>query len=213
MSGDSGAILFYAIQVGLRHAYLLQEKFNFIQKSIFKTHAIHIVMKQMSLFKELNYKEFGGDLLKNKRRSRRPLNCQLPLHIVFKSQYVVAMGGFRTHENLIKRLLFKYANKFSIKIYDTAICSNHIHLLVKARHKIELQNFLRCFLGQVAFALKNPDLISEDTSFWMGRPYTKILSWGQQLDRVLNYIERNRLESVGWIEYKRSYFSLNMPNN
>lgn len=160
-------------------------------------------MKQLSLFKEQNDKEFGGGLLRNKRRSRRPFNCRLPLHIVFKSQYVVAVGGFRSSERLIKELLFKYANRFTIKIYDSAVCSNHIHLVVKARHKIELQNFLRCFSGQVAFSLKNPEIASQSHPFWAGRPYTKVLAWGRQFDRVLNYVERNQLESKGWIEYKR----------
>lgn len=159
-------------------------------------------MRQISLFTEKHIGEFGGSLFKKQRIQKRPINISRPLHLVFKSEEVLNMGSFIKYQNIIEIVLFKYAKKWNIKIYDYAICSNHIHMVLKARNVVELKSFLRVFSGQTAFQIQKTASFRIQ-NFWSHRPYSKVLSWGQQLERTLNYVLRNRLEAQGWIHYKR----------
>lgn len=160
-------------------------------------------MKQLSLFREKHIGEHGGQLQLNKRKSRRPLAKNKPVHLILKSQAVLQIGGFKTQEKILNSILFKYSQTYHIKIYEKAICSNHIHICLQSQNPDSLKNFLRTITGQIAFQIKQKFPKFKDKKFWESRPYTKVIGWGQQLDNVLNYIEKNRLEAADWIQYER----------
>ncbi|MBY0384527.1 transposase [bacterium] len=161
-------------------------------------------MKQLSLFREKYIGEHGGQLQLNKRKKRRPLAQNKPVHLILKSQIILQIGGFKTQERILSTLLSKYSKTYYIKIYETAVCSNHIHICLQSPNPESFKNFLRTLTGQIAFQIKQKFPEFKSKAFWEVRPYTKVISWGQQLNSVLNYIERNRLEASGWIQYKRS---------
>lgn len=54
------------------------------------------------------------------------------------------------HHKLIYAILRKASKRFKISIYERAICGNHIHLLVRGRRRIDLQNFFRVVAGHIA---------------------------------------------------------------
>ena len=160
-------------------------------------------MKQLSLFREKHIGEHGGQLHAGKRKKRRPPAQNKPAHLILKSQTILEIGGFKNHEKILRSSLLKYSQTYNIKIYETAICSNHIHLCLLSPSTVLFKNFLRTITGQIAFQIKQifPEL--KKKSFWESRPYTKVINWEQQFDRVLDYIEKNQLETQGWIEYER----------
>jgi REP element-mobilizing transposase RayT len=151
-------------------------------------------MKQLSLLKAT--KTFGGDLLKRKRKGFRPLNSKRPLHLVLRSQAVLKLGSFHKHNRLVKTLLATYSKKYNLRVYDVAICTNHIHLVVRFGDRGEFQNFLRVFCGQVA------QKISSTKGFWLHRPFTRILEWGKDFKQALKYVTQNELEAHGIIHYQ-----------
>lgn len=151
-------------------------------------------MKQLSLLQ--HSVSHGGDLLKNKQKTRRPLSSRRPVHVVFRSQKVMDHGSFVRHKDLLNELLQKYARMYHITIYEFAICTNHLHGVFGFKECIDFQNFLRSFTGQVA------QKISNQKGFWEARPFTRVLSWGKDFERTQNYVEKNRLETWGWIEYQ-----------
>lgn len=164
-------------------------------------------MKQLSLFKEKHTTEHGGSLNKNKRKIRRPLAQNKPVHLILKSQLVLQVGGFKTQDKILHSTLFKYSKKFNIKIYERAICSNHIHICLHSPNPNQFKNFLRTLTGQIAIQIKQKFPELKNKPFWETRPYTRVIGWGPQLDHMLNYIEKNRLETLGWIEYQRNELS------
>lgn len=151
-------------------------------------------MKQMTFF--TIPKSFGGELLLNTRKDYRPITSQKPIHLVMRSQVVLKHGSFKKHEALTRDLIHTFAETYNIKIYRLAVCSNHLHFVLRYQDKKEFQNFLRVISGQIAQKITN------EKGFWLHRPFTRVLEWGRDFERVLNYTEQNILETDGLIDYK-----------
>lgn len=154
-------------------------------------------MKQLSLF--TISKSFGGELLVNARKNYRPISSQKPVHLVLRSDVVLEFGGFKKHEYLVGDLIYKFSEKYSLKIFRLAVCSNHLHMVLRYEDKLAFQNFLRALTGRMALAIRTE---KAEKPFWLHRPFTRVLEWGRDFERTLNYVEQNILEADGYIEHQ-----------
>ena len=84
------------------------------------------------------------------RRSRRPLSTKHSLHITLRSEFAYGKRSLLRHRPRIERILKKAAARFNVSIYRYAVCSNHLHLLIRGKTRIGLQNFFRVFAGHLA---------------------------------------------------------------
>jgi len=187
--------------------------------------------KQLCLFNDkanetTSRKEHGGSLLVGRRRSRRPLSVKAPLHLVLRSDFAVGRRSLLKHRPLIDAIINKAAKKFAVSIYERAVVSNHIHLLIRGKNRSQLQNFFRVVAGHVAQEIlrKFPLLPGEKPSaggglsshnlppkksrekenkFWQTRIYSRILSWGREFKIVKAYVIQNTLEALGMLSYKK----------
>jgi len=191
--------------------------------------------KQLSLFNDIpnvskdaaSRKEHGGTLLLGKRRARRPLSIKSPLHLVLRSDFAVGARSLLRHRSLINAILDKAAKKFGVSIYERAIVSNHIHLLIRGKNRTQLQNFFRVVAGHIAQQIlrKFPLIRGEkprvsggapssqiplpkrsrerENKFWQTRIYSRILSWGREFKTVKAYVIQNTLEALGIMTYKK----------
>lgn len=107
-------------------------------------------MKQLSFHLPKPSKEHGGSLALNKRRSYRPLSIKHAHHITLKSNLATQGRCLLRHQALIKHILFRSARRFNIRVYQYAVAGNHVHLLVKAKSRLGMQNFFRVFAGHLA---------------------------------------------------------------
>lgn len=147
-------------------------------------------MKQKSLFKLSEFtSEFGGSLLKNKRKSARPLSTRLPIHMTMKCTGPQLLKN----ADLIAAYIRVFAKRFQVKVYNSAIESNHIHLAIKCDSKAQIHNFMRALTGTLSKMLKLK---------WLYRPYTRIVKWGREFRNVCEYVTRNHFEAIGVIDYK-----------
>lgn len=148
-------------------------------------------MKQQNLFQLSKVQlESGGSLSKKgKRKSKRPLNAKQPHHLVLRSQQSTLLKKFV----FIEYYLEKHSQRFQVIIYRRAICSNHIHLLVRFKSREDYQRFIRALSGSLAKVLKIK---------WSLSPYVKILSWGREFRSAQSYVAQNLLEAFGAIAYK-----------
>ena len=64
--------------------------------------------------------------------------------------------------------------------------------------KNDLSRFLRAFSGAIALYFK---LKYKLTTFWKGRPFTRIVSWGRDFKNVCAYVVKNFKEVVGFVKY------------
>lgn len=179
-------------------------------------------MQQSSYFKsKINYrKEHGGDLSIRRRKSKRHLSVKNPFHVTLRSEFATGKRSLLRHKNLIYKVLNKASRRFGVKIYQQAICGNHIHLLVRGRQRFAIQNFFRVVAGHIAQkiidlypisvqerepgnALLKGTEVKYKRKFWGALLYSRMVRWGRDYSNVVNYIERNNLEAIGWIPYVR----------
>ena len=84
-----------------------------------------------------------------KRKGRRPIDVHRPVHIVLRSDLAKGPRSLKRNQKLVEEVLYRFAKRFRIRVYEKAICGNHIHCLVKGRTRRELQNFFRVLAGQI----------------------------------------------------------------
>ncbi len=159
-------------------------------------------MKQALLFKEKKTSlEFGGTLLKGKRKGKRPITLSKPLHLVMRSDVAVGTLSLTRFDKLISSRLKSYALKFHIKVYKLAINRNHLHLCIQGQDKEEIASFLKVFAGIIAKKLLSHSKVKLK-KFWTLRVFSRVVHWGKDFNGVLNYIQQNILEANGTIPYK-----------
>lgn len=158
----------------------------------------------------------GGMLTLKKRKSRRPIDIHKPLHVVIRSDHAKGVRSLKSNRKIVEDVFQTYSRRFRIRIYEKAICGNHIHCLVKAKTRRELQNFFRVLSGQIAqkILIKHPLKKFEKKAhrggahpknhktFWSLLLFTRIVSWGRDFFGVKRYVIQNTLETSGLIPYK-----------
>lgn len=187
-------------------------------------------MKQLNLLKlPKNAKFFGGSLLIGRRKSQRPLDSNQAVHIVVKSQWAHGKNSFLNRDNYlpIKGLVDTISKKYGVRIYQIAIVSNHIHMILRTKRRWLYRAFISSLTGQIAqhvmknqsfknFAascagegVKKYEKQQKEQNFWLHRPFTRILTWGRNFNICMNYLTQNTLEALGFVEYKqrRDYYS------
>lgn len=179
-------------------------------------------MQQSLYFKSrVSYRrEHGGNLSIRRRKSKRHLTVKNPFHVTLRSDFATGKRSLLRHKNMIYKVLHKASRRFGVKIYQQAICGNHIHLLVRGRQRFAIQNFFRVVAGHIAQKILelhpiskqerlrgNASAKSSETKyqrkFWGALIYSRMVRWGRDFSNVMNYIERNVLEAIGWIPYVR----------
>jgi REP element-mobilizing transposase RayT len=149
----------------------------------------------------------GGDITKGKRKSARPFNPKLALHVVLRSsraQGELSMLRPR-HCNRIKAFVGKLQKRHNIRVYRYANVGNHLHLLIRAKSRADWRAFIRELAGGVAMivtgarkgnALKRSDA-AESRGFWDDLVYTRLVAWGRDFSNVAAYVCKNLWESMG----------------
>lgn len=199
--------------------------------------------KQLHLFKS-DLRAFGGQLLHGKRRGRRPLSSKEPLHLVMRSSWCGgggAMGGtsFLSPKNkqTIHNLIQRTAKIYGIRVYQVALMSNHLHVVLRISHRNSYKTFVRVLAGRIASHVmrdqsfkvfkrlvlnqllgdppkEHPGQVEtqgKGQAFWQFRPWTRVLHWGRDYKVCCEYVKQNVLEALGFIEYKprkHRYFAL-----
>ena len=145
----------------------------------------------------------------------------------------------RRNRQVIERIIQKFAKKFGVRIYRQAINSNHLHLLLRITNRVLYRAFIRAVSGKIAshvmgqqsfkvFAKSRARIRAGDgsqanedcsldwnnsekftESFWQHRPFSRVVTWGQDFKSCSNYLLRNTLEAFGFIQYKprKNYYA------
>lgn len=187
--------------------------------------------KQQSLFKiPTNKKIFGGALLNGRRKGQRPLAPGQALHLVLKSQWATRANKFTAHANRspVEEIITATSKRYGIRLYKMAICGNHIHLIIRSKRRWLYRAFIAVVTGLIAqhimrqqsfkifmlskrkeFAGEGVPPQEKGQAFWQHRPFSRIISWGRDYQKCLEYLTRNTLEALGFIQYKqrRDYYA------
>ncbi len=154
-------------------------------------------------FKKQVVKTFGGQLLQNKRKSKRPLSIKAPIHLVIKSEKAKGNLSFVNHQSAIIRAISAVSKKWNITICDQAVNFNHVHFVIRIRSESDYRSWIRELTSKVVrlISVKSGTKIAQ---FFDLRPWTRILSWGRDYKNALNYLVLNQMEVVGLRPAKKS---------
>jgi len=156
---------------------------------------------QQALFKERKQSlEYGGSLLRGKRKTKRPIVLSKPLHLVMRSEVAIGKLSLKRFELLIKARLELYALRFHIKVYKLAINRNHLHLCIQGQDRQEVASFLKVFAGVIAKKIVIHSKFKLE-KFWTERVFSRVVQWGKDFKGVIKYIHQNELEADGTIPY------------
>jgi hypothetical protein len=134
---------------------------------------------------------FGGSLLKGSHpKKKRVFSARVPMHVVLKSSQSVGSRSLLRHGPAIARILGAQARRHHVRLDGVANAGNHLHLLLQAPSRDCLSAFLRAIAGRIA------QLAGSKQGFWDARPFSRLVSWGQDLRRVSRYLGLNATETA-----------------
>lgn len=103
---------------------------------------------------------------------------------------------------IVKSLLEGLSKKYHVRIYHYAINGNHLHLLIKGKDKLGIQNFFRVLSGQLAEKVTRACRGNAFSGkFGDHLIFSRIVEWGRDFFGVKKYVEQNVLEAAGVIAY------------
>ncbi len=153
-------------------------------------------------FYEENSSAHGGALQTTRKgRRRRPLSTRYSIHLIIRSTKAKGEWSFLKPKNKahIKRILNKFANKWSVKLVNGANVGNHLHLQIMLDSLRGYKAFIRAVTSAIATSVTGTSRWTPKniTRFWDYRPFTKIVKTLRYASNLTNYMKINRLEGIG----------------
>ncbi len=138
--------------------------------------------------------QHGGSLLEGKRKGRRALSNKHAIHLILKSDL---KGVFNPGNRRLEQLIRNTAERFSVRIYSTALNWSHIHCVITIKDRKDYNAFIRVLTSILALRIRKHK--SFTGKVFTLRPFTRILNWGRDFKNVLSYLVLNQLESLGMV--------------
>ena len=172
--------------------------------------------RQGSLFKtHWRHRYSHGGVLRQQRagRGQRPLVTREPIHLVFKLQRQrLRQKSLRCGRSfaLCQAIIAKYAVRFFVGVEQLSVQGDHIHILLRARRRGAIQNFLRVVAGQIAQQFSKQGLLvaplvtdGQKVRLWRYRPFTRVVRGWRAFQIVRDYIQLNEREARSEIPYRK----------
>jgi REP element-mobilizing transposase RayT len=165
--------------------------------------------RQLSFLRKLQCQtartEHGGEVRVGRRKLIRPFDARRPLHVVLRSSR--ARGAWslrgRPNERIVRTTMRRYPARYGVKVYEAATARNHIHMLLRSKCRLALQNFLRTFAGVTARLITGARKGRSVGTFWDYLAYSRIVQWGRDFAGVRAYVIQNELETLGGVPHRQ----------
>ncbi len=136
----------------------------------------------------------GGLPSIRKRKTTRPFSPQAPVHLVLKATRARGVWSLLHRKNRarVQAMIYGYAARFKVRVYRASIASDHLHLLVKAKEKKNLADFLRVLAGRIAVTVTGAKkYVKRIGKFWDYLYWSRLIQWGAEFYRVREYVAEN----------------------
>ncbi len=135
--------------------------------------------------------------------TKRPLHTKKALHVVLKSKKATGAYSFKNkeHEPLLKELIKRHAKLNKIRIYSYSNGGNHLHLLIRTKSRDSYNSFIRTISGLIVRAVTGAKRGQKlKGKFWDGRPFSRVVTFGNDFKKVKSYLTKSKLEVIGWVK-------------
>jgi putative transposase len=125
-----------------------------------------------------------------RRRGWLDKACYHVTHRCHKREFLFKFAKYR---DLYIRQLWEMKQRFKVDILNYMITSNHVHLLLSARHGEDISEALQFLHGSVG---QQYNLLKErQGAFWSGRFHATRIQTGEHLRRCMFYINLNMVRA------------------
>ena len=141
----------------------------------------------------------GGKRSVGKRKTIRPFSPQAPQHLVLSSARAKGKWSLlhHAHRSKIQSMIYRYAERFKVRVYQSKNTGNEIHLLVRATEKKQLSDFLRVLAGRVAISVTGAKKhVKRIGKFWDFLCWSRLVNWGQDFYQTRTQIQSDPSESL-----------------
>jgi len=157
-----------------------------------------LTFNQHPAFRDYGRTRHGGDLRKGQRKLWRPFDPRRPLHLTLRSERAKGHWSLLDckNERRIRHLVYRFAEKNRVRIHKYANSGNHLHLLVQSKDQEAFQRFLKTISGLIARAVTGARKGKPAGKFWDSLAWTRVVNWGRDFRRVLDYVLMNEMEAA-----------------
>jgi len=152
---------------------------------------------------------YGGAI--DYRKVRRPFDSSKLTHAVFKA----ALGNnfrFTKFQGKMRDVIAHVADRYGVRVREVAVNHDHLHVLFYTKSREAQARFFRLLgaeIGRWYKALRRKFGLAPKV-LWVNRPFTRLVSWGRKsLQRVVDYIQKNHREAMGFVAYQPRRHALN----
>lgn len=153
----------------------------------------------------------GGPPSVGVRKTTRPWNSSAPVHLVLKSKRAKKAWWLlhRKHQSKIQAMIYRYAERFQVRVFVSKNAGNEIHLLVKAQDRKALADYLRVLAGRVAVSVTGAQKgLKKIGKFWDTLVWSRLVNWGPDFFGVRKLIQHLAPTHVGVLDSLVSDFGL-----
>ena len=164
--------------------------------------------RQLSFFRKLGCEprrtEHGGEIRLGRRKLERPIDLRRPMHVVLRASRARGDWSLRGQRGarIVRHTLRRFARRYDLTLYQFANAANHLHILLRCKCRLALQNFLRAFAGVTARLITGAQKGRAVGRFWDFLSYSRVVAWGRDFRAVRAYVIHNELETIGVIPYR-----------
>jgi REP element-mobilizing transposase RayT len=147
---------------------------------------------------DLSQTAHGGEHGFGRRKVERPVSTRRAMHLTLHSERARGSWSLLRHQAMVRAALRICARRSGVRVYDFANVGSHLHLLIRARKRVDFQAFLRSFAGVVARAITGArrGRPVPGGRFWSTSAWSRIVAWGRDYWGVRRYIFRNQIEAT-----------------
>jgi REP element-mobilizing transposase RayT len=99
----------------------------------------------------------------------------------------------RKNRGTVQSMIYVYAARFKVKVYRASIAGNQLHLLVKAKEKKHLSDFLRVLAGRIAVTVTGArKYVKRVGKFWDYLCWSRLIRWGVEFHSVRKFVAEVR---------------------
>jgi REP element-mobilizing transposase RayT len=154
-------------------------------------------------WKESGRRVHGGEHAIGKRKTARPFSSQKPIHVVMRATEAKGPMALWTSKNAknVAAIVKRRAKASDLRIYQFSNNGNHLHILLRSKHKRDFQNFLKTVAGQIAQMITKARRGAPKGKFWDALTFTRVGDWQRAYENLKDYVLQNLYEAAGVIPY------------
>jgi REP element-mobilizing transposase RayT len=152
----------------------------------------------------------GGLPSIKKRKTTRPFSPEAPVHLVLQATRARGLWSLLHRKNraTVRSMIYVYAARFKVKVYRASNVGNQLHLLVKAKEKKHLADFLRVLAGRIAVVVTGAKKqVKRIGKFWDYLVWSRLIRWGVEFYSVRKFVaeilenaRENKTQVTGWMD-------------